>query len=69
MSYWNYRVLRTPTSEGELAYGIHEVYYDEEGTITNWSDSMTPQSDTLEGLADDLNLMMQAFEKDLLTLS
>mgnify|MGYP005992249943 CR=1 FL=1 len=48
---WNYRVVETKSFE-ETSFGIHEVYYDDEGNITNvsiepvgvvWSDDESGQ--------------------------
>lgn len=65
---WNYRVVKTvtkiPLGEMDVSYGIHEVYYDSNGTIINISESLAhPISDDLEGLRWNLKEMMEACNK------
>ena len=65
---WNYRVIKSypATAENEW-YSIHEVYYDDEGKITAWTeDAIAPESDTLEGLRDILGLMRSCLFKPVL---
>ena len=35
---WNYRVIRSE-SGGEITFALHEVYYDEGGTINGWTEN------------------------------
>ncbi len=65
---WNYRVVKTvtkiPLGDMDISYGIHEVYYDENGDIVNISESLAhPLSDDLEGLKWSLERMMEACNK------
>lgn len=65
---WNYRVVKTvtkiPLGDTDISYGIHEVYYDENGDIVNISESLAhPISDDLEGLQWNLERMMEACKK------
>ena len=64
---WNYRVVKTvtkiPLGDMDISYGIHEVYYDSNGTIINISEIAYPISDDLEGLKWNLKEMMEAFDK------
>ena len=65
---WNYRVVKTvtkiPLGDMDISYGIHEVYYDSNGTIINISESLAhPISDDLEGLKRNLKEMMEACNK------
>lgn len=57
---WNYRLTRT-TVEGEEAWGIREIYYDEAGEVMHWTeDTVAAHGETREELADDMNRMAQA---------
>jgi hypothetical protein len=59
---WNYRVLRRGDS-----YGIHEVYYDDNGVPTSCTDDpVGPHGDTPDELAKDLDLMSKALAKPIL---
>jgi hypothetical protein len=65
---WNYRVVKTvtkiPLGDTDISYGIHEVYYDDNGDIVNISESLAhPISDDLEGLKWNLERMMKACKK------
>jgi hypothetical protein len=61
---WNYRVM---TLDNGKSYGIHEVYYKEDGTLSMYSDSIDPYGESIEELENDLKLMLKAFKKDVLT--
>jgi len=65
---WNYRVVKTvtkiPLGDTDISYGIHEIYYDENGDIVNISESLAhPISDDLGGLRWNLKRMMEACKK------
>ena len=65
---WSYRVVKTvtkiPLGNIDISYGIHEVYYDDNGDIINISESLAhPISDDLEGLKWNLERMMEACKK------
>lgn len=64
---WNYRVMRHTISNGEEWYGIHEVYYEEDGTIKFYStDSIHPHGETEKELQKDLEMMQESFNKAVL---
>jgi hypothetical protein len=68
---WNYRVVFEPDAEGstEGEYTIREVYYDDLGEITWWSDeAVSPSSDDFWDLAAEFDLMAEAFERPVLVL-
>lgn len=68
---WDYRVIFMPFEEGsdEGEYTIREVYYDEEGEISWYGDDPAQLlSDNFWELADDFDLMAEAFEKPVLVL-
>jgi len=65
---WSYRVVKTvtkiPLGDIDISYGIHEVYYDENGDIVNISENLAhPISDDLEGLQWNLERMIEACKK------
>lgn len=65
---WNYRVVKTitkiPLGDTDISYGIHEVYYGDNGDIVNISESLAhPISDDLNGLKWNLERMMEACNK------
>lgn len=77
MSYWNYRVVeknitnKIDCSEIEYdttTYGVHEVYYDEDGTITMWSvESISPYGEgCVKDLEVDIKFMFEACSKPIL---
>ena len=68
---WNYRAVKTvtkiPLGDTDISYGIHEVYYDDNGDIVNISESLAhPISDDLEGLKWNLERMMEACNKPII---
>jgi len=66
---WNYRVAHRPGSP-DNSYGIHEVYYDEEGRITLYSvASIAAFGDTFEECECDMSLMHDAFNTEALNLN
>lgn len=80
MGYWNYRVVeknrkyKIDCSEIEyenVSYSIHEVYYDEDGSITMWSQSpISPFGDgDWRDLKADLEYMLEACSKPILKKS
>lgn len=61
-AYWNYRVI-----ESEEVFRIHEVYYNQKGEITAFSENpITPLGDTLDELRGDLEYYMQALDRPVL---
>ena len=77
MSYWNYRVVekditnKVDCSEIEYdttSYEVHEVYYDEDGSITMWSaEPIAPYGEgCLKDLEVDIKFMFEACSKPIL---
>lgn len=77
MSYWNYRVVekniteKVDCSEVEYdttCYSIHEIYYDEDGNITMWSeDNISPYGGgCVKDLEVDIKFMLEACSKPIL---
>ena len=77
MTYWNYRVVekditnKVDCSEIEYdttSYEVHEVYYDEDGSITMWSaEPIAPYGEgCLKDLEVDIKFMFEACSKPIL---
>jgi YD repeat-containing protein len=65
---WNHRVVSYTDAEGTTHFGIHEVYYDESGRPTMYTESaMSPYGESLEELRIDLERMRAALEEPVLT--
>jgi hypothetical protein len=65
---WNYRVIARRTPQNEWTFGVHEVYYADDGTIDAWSEEpITPFGETLGELRDDIIYQQAAFTKVALT--
>lgn len=62
---WNYRIM---TLDKGATWGIHEVYYDEDGKPNGYTENpQEPYGETLDELKNDLLYMLRAFEKPILT--
>ncbi len=73
MSTWNYRVVRTKNDGLDLledekySYEIHEVYYDDNGKVSAYSEMpMSPYGSNLNNLQDMLQKMRDATLKPIL---
>lgn len=68
MRHWNYRVMKRENAQGQIGFGIYEVFYDDNGEIKSWTEnSLTPVCDSEEDLKEEMKIMMKAFEKETLT--
>ena len=69
---WNYRMVCHPSKEiegleiGYEYYGIHEVYYDENGNPDYYAINACPMAETAEELKNILNMMQKGVEKEIL---
>jgi len=69
---WNYRVVLEPKDENdslfaEDSFSIREVFYNDEGEIDFWSDeAAAPYGITFQEVADDFDLMAEAFKRPVL---
>ena len=55
---WNYRIIFHDTHPKEQYYGLHEVYYDADGSVTGWTEN--PVSFTSESKAGLMETLMTA---------
>lgn len=63
---WNYRVVKKESELGPY-YQIYEAYYEADGElITTTVDPIAPMGDSVEGLKRDIELMLQAFARDII---
>lgn len=61
---WNYRYTKQVKNDVEL-YGIVEVYYDNEGNVSGWTDFINPNDwEELSDLKGTLELMLKAFDRE-----
>ena len=64
---WNYRVVKS-VNAGETTYGIHEVYYDDNGKPVSCTvDPMAPMGEKLVEVYSDMQYMLKAFDYPTLT--
>lgn len=48
-------------------FGIYEVFYDENDKVSSWTqESLIPVCPSSDGLAYEMKVMMEAFNKDIL---
>ncbi len=68
MSYWNHRVIhRYHDKTNSHTYQIHEVYYDDKGTLEGWTESaVAPFGETPPELREDIRYLIKAFQKPIL---
>ncbi len=69
MSFWNHRVIHRYNEEHDShTYHIHEVYYDDDGSIEGWTEkAMEPFGETPAELREDIRHFIKAFQKPILT--
>jgi len=68
MGHWNYRIMKRKNDQGHFDFGIYEVFYDDNGKVTGWTEnSLTPLCDSEEDLKEELKIMVDAFTKEVLT--
>ena len=67
-SYWNHRVIRTRHAKTEtVAYYIHEVYYQEDGSIAGWTERpVTPVGETVQELRKEIERFLLACYRPIL---
>jgi hypothetical protein len=65
---WNYRVIaRDGRPEEGPSYGVHEVYYSDDGSILYWTkEPVEVMGETLAGVEDTLIAMLAATKRPVL---
>lgn len=67
---WNYRVMRHEYSNGVTTahdLEIHEVYYNDDGTVRGWTENgISPSGEDMAELNRDLDKMEEALGKPIL---
>ena len=67
MMSWNYRVIKHVEDSGVEWYGMHEVYYGDNGAPRYCTmDAVSPYGGDLKDLATDLGMMIRALGEDVL---
>jgi len=65
---WDYRVLQQEYA-GDIIYSIHEVFYDADGSPIDYVKvPVIMIGSHEEELAQDIQIMLEAFEKDVLSI-
>lgn len=59
MSAWNYRIVESK-EDGEPIFSLHEVYYAEDGQVTNWTGPILDGFESVDDLLRELVLMGRA---------
>lgn len=57
---WNFRVMRHKDGPDDFVYAIHEVYYEYEGEVANWSMEPSPVCSDEADLTSELARMAKA---------
>lgn len=65
---WNYRLTKETIhnrylAEPEILFGIREVFYDENGNISGFSEEPDVISDSIDGMKDILTKMLKSCNK------
>ena len=64
---WNFRIIHTKMDD-ESTYRIHEVYYGEKGTISNWAKvPVEPSGSNIHELRNNIRFFWSAFRLPVLT--
>ncbi len=64
---WNHRIMRHKDEDGTEWYGVHEVFYDDDGKIFAWTEEkLSPFGETSGELQDELNNMLGACDSPIL---
>ncbi len=60
--YWNYRVIKRQDQ-----FGIHSVYYDEQGTVQGWdAEPNVPPGENLDDLRTELVCMLESLDQEII---
>jgi len=64
MSFWNHRVIHRYYEENDThSYQIHEVYYEKNGSIEDWTESaMEPFGERPSELREDIRHFIKAIQ-------
>lgn len=66
MSTWNHRVIKTKDGTEDW-YGIHEVYYDEDGKAYGWtSKPVEVAGNSIHDLRKTLEQMLECLNKEII---
>ncbi len=67
MSHWNHRVIKKTFENDEEQYGIHEVFYNDDGTIFCYTqDPVEAACESMDALREYLQWMLKCLDEDIL---
>ncbi len=67
ISHWNHRVVRRSWGDDEYSYGIHEVYYNVDGSVSSMTkDPTNPRGEDIEELKWSLKKMTECLNHPVL---
>jgi hypothetical protein len=67
MAYWNHRVIQQTLPNGELWYGIHEVFYNADGSIYAYTEKPVGVSgDNVDELREYIEWTLKGLDKPVL---
>ena len=73
MSHWNHRIIKKVYDNGEIQLGIHEVFYNDDGSVYGYTEEPTgasviniDESTLLDDLKEYLQWMLRALDKPIL---
>ena len=73
MSHWNHRVIKKVYNNGEIQLGIHEVFYNDDGSIYGYTEDPTQasvsdmdESTLLDDLREYIQWMLNCIDKPIL---
>lgn len=68
MSHFNFRIMRHKRTKAQAAwYGLHEVYYDENGKPDGWTTNASVVGDTPLEIVRSLELMLNDAKRNVST--
>ena len=59
---WNYRIMKHGEKDG-VWYGVHEVFYDDDGNLSWTMKPVVASADSPEGVIEDVELMLADIKK------
>ena len=59
---WNYRIMRHEV-DGEVWYGVHEVFYDEDGSVSWTTKPVFGPSETADDLIASAEMLLKDIKK------